>query len=259
MVPSPENFAIVANEIRARFEKTEGILGATLCGSILGNGCNFRSDIDCVVIYDPNEQREVAEVMHDVGGFARDLNVPTEFIPLDPDIAGSSVHHIVHSFAVHLGYAAKMGGVIKTNPLEFFNLEHADANSDIHGYLRNKLRRLEKGIAVLPMMSEEELHRFLQKVLEAPVQIARKMLWWCRVETQDDSKQTVMRRYPEIASEQELALFLRVTTADRAYTDVVAAQLEHPDRDRYAMTVEELKEVVWATHEFVRLTALRIA
>lgn len=257
-IPQPQDFATVVKKIRQELEAADGVIGGILCGSTLWNSCNQRSDIDCVMVYDPEKRREVVDVLRGINQAAADHHVPAEIIPLDLHIVMTPLHHIGLSFAVHLRYATENGGLIKENPLPLFVFDDASVVEDVRGYLRSKLRRLEKGVSALPAMEVAELHRFLQKVLEAPVHVARKILWWRKVETADDSKQTVMRHYPDIASAQEHELFAKVTTADSEYTTELLAQLQCPDKVRYSRAIEEIENLVWDTLEFVRLNALRL-
>ena len=257
-IPQPSDFTTVVSKIRQDLGATDGVVGGILCGSILWNSCNQRSDIDCVVVYDPAKRREVVGVLRGINQAAADHHVPAEMIPLDLHIARTPLHHIGLSFAVHLRYATENGGLIKENPLPLFVFDDTRVVEDVRGYFRNKLRRLEKGVSALPTMEVTELHRFLQKVLEAPVHVARKILWWQKVETADDSKRTVMRYYPDIASAQERDLFAKITTADSEYTTELLAQLQCPDKVLYSRAIEEIENLAWDTLEFVRLNALRL-
>lgn len=257
-IPQLQDFETVVSEIRQKLEAIDGVVGGTLCGSILWNSYNQRSDIDCVVVYDPAERREVVKALRGINQVAASLHVPTGLISLDTHIARTPLHHIGLSFAVHLRYAVENGGLIKANPLPFFVFDDASVVNDVRGYLRNKLRRLEEGVSTLPTMESAELHRFLQKVLEAPVHVARKILWWQKVETSDDAKQTVMRYYPDIASARERELFAKITVADGLYTTELLAQLQNPDKGRYSKVIQGMEDLTWDTLEFVRLNALRL-
>ncbi len=257
-IPQLLDFTTIVNKIRQDLEAADGVVGGILCGSILWNSYNQRSDIDCVVVYDPAKRREVFDALRGINQAAADRHVPAEMIPLDLHIAGTPLHHIGLSFAAHLRYAAENGGLIKENPLPLLVFDDANGIEDVRGYLRNKLRRLEKGLSALPTMEVAELHRFLQKVLEAPVHVARKILWWQKVETPDDAKRTVMRHYPDIANAQERDLFAKITAADSEYTTELLAQLQHPNEGRYSRAIEEIKDLAWDTLEFVRLNALRL-
>lgn len=257
-IPQLKDFKIVAGKIRKELEAADGVVGGILCGSMLWNSYNRRSDIDCLVVYDLARRREVVEVLRDINQFAADLHVPTELIPIDLHIAKTPLHHIGLSFAAHLRYATENGGLIKTDPLPLFAFDDASCVDNVRGYFRNKLRRLEKGVSTLFTMESVELYRFLQKMLEAPVHIARKMLWWKKMVTSDDAKCTVMRCYPDIASSQERELFVMLTAADSQYTTELLAQLQNPDKNRYSEVIQGVKDLAWDTLEFVRSNALRL-
>ena len=49
------------------------------------------------------------------------------------------------------------------------------------------------------------------------------------------------------------------STADlQAQIAALLAQIQHPDEDQYSRVIEEIKDLVWDTLEFVRLNALRL-
>lgn len=256
-IPQPQDFETVALKIRKELEAADGVIGAILCGSILWNSCNQRSDIDCLVVYDQTRRSEVVKVLRAISQVAADIHVPTEFIPIDLHIARTPIHHIGLSFAVHLSYATKNNGLIKTNPLSLFTFDNATVVDDVRGYLRNKLRRMEKGLITLPALEATDLHRFLQKVLDTPLHVARKILWSQKVEMPDDSKRTVMHYYPDIASTQERELFTKITAADSQYSLELLAQLQNPNKNRYSEAIERVKILAWDTLEFVRESSLR--
>lgn len=259
MIPHQSDFSSTVEQVRKRLEAADGIIGAILCGSILYGDHNQRSDIDCVVVYDPTQRREVTHALRSVRKDAAHLYVPIEFIPIDASIAPTSLHSIGLSFATHLQYAIHMGGVIKKNPLPLFMFDHVSIEEDARGYLRNKFRRFEKSAVEMPTMTESDLHRFLQKILEAPAHIARKILWLKKIPMADDSRREVIKHYSDIASPQEYRLFLYFIQADNRYTAELLTQLHEPDQRRYGLHLEEIKNLVWVAIEFIKLNALRLA
>lgn len=56
-------------------------------------------------------------------------------------------------------------------------------------------------------MKDTNLYRFLQKILEAPVHVARKILWWHNIKMPNDSKQTVSFHYLNIANQKEKTIY----------------------------------------------------
>jgi len=258
-VPEQQSFANVAKTVRRELKSADGVVGGIICGSILWNNWSKRSDLDCVVVYDPEKRRDVVMTLQEINRFATGLYVPVEMIPLDTSIIKTPMHHIRYSFMVHLRHAIENGGLIKEDLLALFSFDGITAIEDVCGYVRNKLRTVEKGANLLPTMSDPDRCRFLQKVLEAPMHIARKMLWLEGVELLDDRKQTVAQHYATVAGAREHELFEKVLAVDERYTAELHSQLQHPARDRYLRAIEEIQELVWDTLEFVRLNAFRLA
>lgn len=257
-IPKLADFPVIVKKIRQDFEAEKGIIGGIFCGSIIGNNYNQRSDIDCVVMYDPAKRYEAVRVLQNINQIAAKLYVPVEFIPLDLHIVRTPLHFIDLPFFDHLRYAVKNNGLIKENLIPFFNFDGASEIEDVRGYLRNKLRRLEKGVSALSTMEIVELHLFLQKMLEAPMRVAWKMLWLQGMEMADDSRQVILRHYPDIASTQERELFAKINAADTRYSIELLLQLQCLDKARYSRIIENIKSLALDALEFVRFNALRL-
>lgn len=258
-IPQQSDFPCVAECIRNNLEVAAGIIGGVLCGSVLYGGHNQRSDVDCVVVYDPTRRREITSLLQSVRKAAANIYVPVEFIPIDGSIAPTSFHSIGPSFAAHLQYAVHHGGLIKKNPLPLFMLGHIDDTEDVRGYLRNKLRRFEKDTVALPTMAESDLYRFLQKILEVAMHIARKTLWLNRVPMPNDSKLEVVKYYPRISTSREYELFVGLVRTDNSYTAELACQLQHVDPIGYSCVINKIRNRVESALEFIKLNGLRLA
>ena len=174
-------------------------------------------------------------------------------------IAPTPLHSIGPSFAAHLQYAVCHGGLIKKNPLPLFALDHISDTEDVYGYLRNKLRRFEKETVNLPTMTESDRYRFLQKILEAAMHIARKVLWLNRVPMPNDSKQEVIRWYPGISTPREYQLFLDLVLADNSYTAELARQMECLNPLGYRYMIDEVQNRARSALEFIKLNGARLA
>lgn len=260
-IPDCKSFNEIADWIRVDLGNADGaVIGAVLCGSVLNNTHNRHSDIDCFVVYNQQEERAVFSLLGAIHKYADSLYVPIEFIPLSLEISRTRMHHIGPLFASHLRRAAANGGVIKENPLPLLCFDGGvDLTEDLRNYLRNKLRRLEKGLINISEMEEVELCRFLQGALRTPVHIARKMLEWRGVKITDDAKATIVKHYPTIASSQEKSLFSSINSVDIHYTKMLLLQLQNPNKEHYFRTIDFLKETVWEVLEFTRLNAIRFA
>lgn len=258
-VPQESDFPYMAQHVKTALEDAPGIVGGILCGSILYGNHTSRSDIDCVVVYDPTRWREVRSLLQYLRSAAANRYVPMEFIPIDASIAPTPLHSLGPSFGAHLQYAASHGGLIKKHLLDSFSYAHTNDREDARGYIRNKIRRFEKCVVEIPLMTESELCRFFQKILEVATHIARKMLWLNRVPLLDDSKPEVIKHYPRISTPREYELFLGLLRTDDSYTAELACQLHRIDPTGYTYVIEEIQSRVENALEFAKLNGLRLA
>lgn len=259
-VPEMNSFSHIAKTIRERLEAIDSILGGIICGSVLKNSHTVRSDIDCLVVYEEKWHNLIVKALQDIYCSAARMHIPVGFIPVDLSVAKSSSHHISLSFAAHLDQSAMNGGVIRQNPLPFFNFDNKDILQDVHNYVSQKMRKLESGnIEISDMGSyEPELYRLLQKALEAPVHIARKMLLLRKVKLPDDSKEMVAQYYSLIATDEEKDLFRILVVADENYTRALLLQIEKPNKDQYFQDIMKIIKLLPDSLRFARLNALRI-
>ncbi len=267
MVPKIGSFDKSVQEIRARLASTEGVLGAVICGSALSGTITVRSDIDCVVVYERERRNPALEALRSLHGFAASLHVPTEFIPIDSVVAAQGLHSIGRSFATHLERAANRGGVIKYDPLAFIRFPDRDSRRelvlDVMSYLTHKIRRFEKGLVELPVMNpaNTELYRFLQKVLESPIHIARKVMCLSATEYCDDSREEVKKRYPRMVRMGLAEPFQILVQEDEDYSWALDEQIRNPeDREgRYDAVLERVKRRAFWALEFARRNAIFVS
>ncbi len=259
-IPHRTDFTQVVHRIRTDVEGADALVGGVLCGSVLWGGASERSDIDCVLFYNPRMRKEAFGAMRSMGAAAAVRHVPLELIPLAADMAPTYAHHLNLLFVKHLERSVKQGGLLKKNLLLLLSFSpHTSALLDTREYLRRKMRTMEKGLAALPVMETAARHKFFQKVLEVPVHIARKMLAVNGAEVESEAKRDIMRAYRAAASPCEWALASRLTATDSAYTRELLAQRKKPDERRYGDALEEVEARAWDALEFVRLSVSRIA
>ncbi len=256
-----QSFKKVTDEIRTVLASTEGILGAVICGSALLGNATVRSDIDCVVVFARELRTPVLEALQSLHRVASSLYVPIEFIPINSVVAVHGLHTIGSSFAMHLERAARSGGVIKNDPLAFIRFpdrnRHNDPVEDVLGYLRHKIGRFEKGLVELPTM-DTELYRFLQKVLESPIHIARKVMSLSAPRSFDDSWEGVKEFYPRMVNEELAGVFRALVQEDEKYSWVLGEQLREPhEREgRYTIAFERIKRCAFWALEFAEANAI---
>lgn len=254
-IPEQDSFGAVCEFIRNTIGTSPATVAGAICGSALG-GVTVRSDVDCVVIYDPNREDAAYARFRTATKFAHTLHVPLEIIPVSLDEAEGGQHSITRSFAAHLKLSVARGGTVKADPTRLIAEPSADPKTEVELYLRHKGKAIGKWMTKADCLSEPEYHRFLQKVLEVAVHSARKVLHLKLGEFGDDSKGEVVRRFPEVAAGETLELFRKLVAADRAYTRSLQHQLEHPNQPSYQLAIQTVELLAPEALRFVRSIAL---
>lgn len=240
-IPHLDEFPVVINQMRNVFEREESILGALVCGSVLRGDHTRRSDIDCVVIYDTCYEREAMYNLQELSMFAGKKYVPLGIVPCDSYTASTRFHHLGPAFRVHLQTAIAGGGIIKVDPLQLLGSGGNDMIAEVEDYLRMQVYRMEEGLAKYCNMPIDRQCDFLQKVLEAPLHVARKILHLFANES-DDSKEAISKRYLKAMPFSLGEMLSRLITFDKLYTVELLQQLDSPNKKRYEDFWEDLEE-----------------
>jgi len=254
-IPELSHFPLVVAELKKTIEQESGIIGGVLCGSVLDNSFTERSDIDCVLVYDHAKFKHVMESLKTVVSLSNKLHIPLQLIPVDADAAEQQRHNISLGFGWHLMRASQSGGVIKENIVHRLKMNLNSQHQEVSDYLGHKLARMTKGLVKMRSMGWYELHQFLQKVLEAPMHIARKLMQ-TNPNIRDLPAKEVMRHYLRTAQNQKSTLFIGLTGLDGEYTTVLKAQIQRPNGGQYGDIIERIKAAAWDVHEFIRLNAM---
>ncbi len=256
-IPKITDFPVVVRHIRKVIEAEDSIAGALLCGSVLRGDHNCRSDIDCVVIYNTKSERRAMEVLQGITEFASKRYVPVGFVPCDSSTVLTRFHHLGPAFCIHLQTAIQNGGVISANPLDLLGEEGGDMISEVEWYLRTKLYRLQEGLAKYPSMSMERKCGFLQKSLEAPSHVARKMLHLFDKD-KNDSKKAIVDRYCAVMPHELGQRLVFLTSTDADYTRRLREQLKHPDREQYQDAWEIIEQTPYWALNFLRESIVQV-
>jgi len=110
----------------------------------------------------------------------------------------------------------------------------------------------------LPTMEPAEFYLFLQKILEAPMHIARKILWWQKIEIPDNSKQTIFDYYLNIATRKERKLFTEIVSVDNDYSVNLRVQIQSPNKRIYFQKIKSIEKISLSTLEFIKINILRL-
>lgn len=176
-VPTAADFEIGKADIWRTLEQCEDVFGGIVCGSIVHNSYNLRSDIDLVLYHLATDESE--EVIKSLRQRCAARNLELNIVPVDPIIADTRYHTLSWGYLRHLELSATQGGLIKRNFLHLVCQDYVDPFDDIAEYISFKLRYLCKSIDELEQIDSDNIKHveILQKGLELPVHVARKYLW----------------------------------------------------------------------------------
>lgn len=256
VVPTLVSFGAVAERTREILSRELSVLAAVLCGSVLWGTHTRRSDIDCVLVFKSSERRQTEEAIRELLAFAKKHAVPLELSPLDDIIAGTPAQHIGVMFARHLRRAAEFGGRIKGDLFHHISFDGIRPLEDIRSYLRFKLRALEIGAFDLPFRDTWERARHLERVLDTPAHVARRMLEWRGAALEDDSKSAVYAQYRRMFDGAAAELLDMAIAANQQYEMELARQFVFLNPERYERALTAVEAATQPVREFVRLNAL---
>jgi hypothetical protein len=257
-IPELASFEMVGNVFRSLLVTCPEVVAALFCGSFIRGDHNIRSDIDCVILYEAKGRAEAVALLRELLVFARGLFVPVEMIPLSVELAATPHHHLAPTFLEHLSLSAMNGGVIKANPVPLICPRQTTFVEDTRDYLIHKMRKLEKGMVTIPVVSTERLFLFLQKVLDLPIYVARKLLRCHGIPLETDSKQEVLRLYPTLGITPAIAILEEVTRMDRVYSATLESQSRRPDEQRYREVIENLLTIIPNVLDFAQYNLLAL-
>ncbi len=255
-IPKKESFHQVAAPLREVLSVEPSVVSALLFGSVVRGDFNIRSDIDCVVIYETEQQTWAMNAMHEVGRAAHALHVPINFAPCDTVVAKTHLHHFGGEFIRHLQASMDTGGLIKGNLVDLL-APTIPAKQEIESYLRVKMYNMTRSLAEMVSFSEERMAAFLKKALEASTHVARKMLIY-EGNMRGDSKRDVRERYRETMPSALSRQFDHLLAMDSMYSTHLRLQVDQPDQGSYLEALGRLQAELPRVLEFLRSNILRL-
>lgn len=255
-IPKKESFHRIAADLRETLSTEPSIVSALLFGSVVRGDFNIRSDIDCAVIYQTEEQEWAMSALHEVNRMAHALHVPINFTPCDMVLARTRLHHLHRSFILHLQASIDAGGLIKGDFLDLL-APTIPAAQEIESYIKMKMYSMQESLAQMTFFSEERLAAFFKKALEASTHVARKMLIY-EGTLRGDSKREVQERYRETMPGALSRRFDSLLSLDHSYSIDLECQLGEPNRERYEEALGRLQKQLPKVLEFLRSNILRL-
>ena len=224
-IPRMQSFADVVSYATDSFREAHAVCHAILLGSCVTSTYDFRSDVDGIYIYDSEGWIGVKQIVAEIVRFAKERHVPFAFAPVSLEFASTEFHSIGYGFYEHMKYAIRKGGVIKGDPVKALSLAHSSRETDLVSYLRQKIRSIDEGMDRRYVLEDE--YAYLDRVLRTSVHVARRMILWSGVGLfPDDSKVSVGKIYPGVASDFSKNLFHDLQMLDLEYSEALKKQLE---------------------------------
>jgi predicted nucleotidyltransferase len=257
-VPEKADYDAVLNEVRVACSVEGAIIAALALGSVVrGDYTPHRSDLDVLVVYHEGKESRAVKCLNALVVLAQERYVALKLIPCDHLIAESRLHFFGPSFMKHLAHSASIGGVLKGDVIEQF-APSVTANEEIESYLRHKLYRLESIHARSAALKEDDKTRFLEKLLEAPIHVARKMLTYCGTPADPDTKREVAQCYEDVMPTQLGEELCELVALDAGYSEELERQLVEPDEDRYRQHLDMIHLNAGRIITFVRHNILHL-
>lgn len=253
-VPVGADFDWVLRTLQHEFIVNSDILGAAVCGSVKRGDFDIRSDLDCFVLYSKSRELEVFARLQDLSKQAADRHVPLSFIPCDSILSSTRMHHVGPAFLAHLERSASDGLLVKGDVSQFV-AQSVPTKEELEWYVRVKMYTLQEGCAAVTTYSEERLVSYLRKLLEAPLHVARKVLAYQGVLT-NDAKAVVRRKYLAVMPSSLSEQFMVLLSLDAEYSAELVRQLSVPNEKLYQSFLSHLIGEVPLVLEFIRSNLL---
>ncbi|MFA6082150.1 MAG: hypothetical protein WC773_01890 [Patescibacteria group bacterium] len=227
-------------------------------------GINRRSDVEFVVICRDDCYAEMVETSKRMIAQAAGNHVPLNIYIVPFSLARGHYHTIGYGLCQHLRRAEQADGLLKhiQSPLRYLNLTGTTARADLGNYLVHKLHIFGSRL-LKPRVGADRLE-WLQKIVEGPVHLTRKVLEYQGVEMPDDSRQFVIElakqhRGCDIAQElsQAVAVDRRYNALLEAWyaastmplSDDDPARSRAPTEDEYAAMLNRIEDLALPVYQ----------
>jgi predicted nucleotidyltransferase len=217
--------------IREQLEKTDGVLGALFFGSAVRHDFTMRSDVDCLVVIEDGLESQgvlsrIVQYVHSTWYIEVSFEIVTEYA------ASAGCHTIGPLFWYYLSKVDR-GQVVKSDPLILvksnegrWSAYYEGARSEYRSYLRFQVARLSKGLFLYDALNDAEKYRFLRKVLESPIAIARKRLQYERYGLFSSGKEVPVS-YRGAFGDELADMLQELIEFDEDYTNEVMRQMQN--------------------------------
>jgi predicted nucleotidyltransferase len=228
---------------------------------IFGDFCfaadNLRSDIDWLVIYHDNRVSEARQLLAKLSQSAREVYVPLDLLVMSVSQAKRGAHSIGPLFLMHLAQVAD-SKCHTGKPLELIKpigLTGITVYEESLLYIGDQIANLEKGLAMLDLADERSLATLLQRALEAPIHVARKVLLTL-IGGEVRGKSGVLSDYSHHWGDQTHQALRQLVNCDRYYSNRLDKDFRRDyDDEKYRALLVDLLGEVPRVIDFLQLNA----
>lgn len=226
--PSTVDLFRIKELVRQILEPMDEVLVAFYRGSTLRFDFTLRSDVDFGVVHETNEGEKVREIIRQMIEMpAKPLHVPLHYRLVDNDLARTQFHPWGPTF---IRVTAHNGGRIKGD-LSWIAVTHRSLEDELSEYLRLKHQEFQQLLEKEAYIgSERAVAKFLQKGLEAGLEVARNMFIADQICNEamptDLSRSAVIEGYRHFIPDALVEQLESLLILDEEYTDLLKRQIE---------------------------------
>lgn len=236
-----------------------GIEGGLIYGSVADGRSNVRSDIDFLVLYDPEHTACLDSVAGAIKSAEGNFLVPFELTALSAEDVEQGFHTVDPLFLRHLLRAEQSGKFCYGEPATALDATVATHNASrehilhtIRAYCAQKTAKLAKGVANERYVDAH----LLQRALEVPKNLGRKVLMLTRPDTSVLTGNEITESFAHILRllqpdegtfESGVGWSLgRVAQFDHDYTQLLRLTIDEPAEmiDAYTAWLEQHKHTI---------------
>ncbi len=242
-VPNQEKFAEAQAIVRERCLIEGGVKAALLFGSAVYGAGGLRSDLDVVMVSTDADLSIVrGRVASLADGFMRHYSVPLSVQLVAVDQLERGLHTLTGPLVMHLRRAAEHEHTkVKGDVLQWLPPPRI-THQDVLEYVVSKHHSLQESLLRADRWQEPLLCRLLQKVVEAPLHVARRQLDLAGVLGTDDRSQVVTDLYGKTMPDSFRLAFAAAHEANHFYDVQLQRHLLHFSREAYLQVLRRLHD-----------------
>lgn len=260
-VPTKEQFEQAKAVVRERCLLEGGVKAAMFFGSTVYGAGGPRSDLDVVMVSTDADLPIVRGRMATLAdGLMKKYAVPLSVQLVAVDQLQMGLHTLTGPLVMHLRRAAEHEhAMVKGNVLQRLPSPQI-TQVDVLEYVVKKHHSLQEALLRADRWQEPLLCRLLQKVVEAPLHVARRQLDLAGLLDSDDRGKVVVDRYAKSMPDALRLAFAAAHEANHFYDTQLERHLLHFSAEAYLQVLRRLHdEYALRTLKYLELTMRQLS